>query len=463
MTENKFSKGYSNDSIVEALAYYQLYGCYSTTAKKTGIPASTIRGWQGRTDLRIALDQQISEYMTNQFESSDPDKEYPKEQDTDAEIVEANINLARKNQNLQDSNRIERKSFREHARIFNAAEALNNSLIEAIKERGKFLDIPKHPTFELHGGNAPIGVIQLSDLHINSVINDIQENRFDLEIAAKRLYKHVAQSIAQFKAVSVQKVVLAFTGDQIKNIQHLSEITTNSVSRAHATFIMVEMAVQMVKHLNDEGFNVTIASIVGNESRMTEHIHETDFLASDSFDLMIHKILQYYLQGQPGVEVLPMVNTMEMVLNLNGSNLLMIHGHGHGRSAGTSTIEKAFDTLAARYSAMGTRIDYMICGHIHQAYISDKFARSSSILGTDTFAARKLNLWGRASQNSYIFYTDGTIDGFKNDLQKTDGWPGYHIDKVAAELSIPQQVRAGTAGHNVIMSVNGVNFASYTV
>lgn len=105
----------------------------------------------------------------------------------------------------------------------------------------------------------------------------------------------------------------------------------------------------------------------------------------------------------------------------------------------------------------------MICGHIHQAYISDKFARSSSILGTDTYAARKLNLWGRASQNSYIFHSDGTIDGFKNDLQFTDGWQGYFIDPVAAKLSIPQQVKSGTPGHNMVMSANGVQFAAYTV
>lgn len=456
----QFSKKYSNDAIAQALAYYLVLDSFPEAAQYTSIPASTIRGWFGRDEVSKALGAQV-EALALDLEASKTDA--APVADPDVEIIEANVLLARKNQNLQDSNRIERKAFRENARIFNAAEALNNSLIEALKERGQSINTVHHVPAELHGGAAPIGVIQLSDLHINAVIADVQENRFDLEIAAKRLYKHVARSIDQFKTVGVQKVVLAFTGDQIKNIQHLSEITTNSVSRANATFIMVDLSVQMVQHLNDEGFNVVIASIVGNESRMTEHIHETDFLASDSFDLMIHKMLQYYLTGKPGVEVLPMVNTMEMVLNLNGSNLLMIHGHGHGRSAGTATLEKAFDTLAARYSSMGTRIDYMICGHIHQAYISDKFARSSSILGTDTYAARKLNLWGRASQNAYIFYTDGTIDGFKNDLQFTDGWQGYFIDPVAAQLSIPQQVKSGTPGHNMIMSANGVQFAAYTV
>jgi predicted phosphodiesterase len=381
----------------------------------------------------------------------------------DQEIVLENAKLARKNQALQDSNRIERKSFRETSRVINMIEELTQRLIETFTMRKFNVDTVKHEPKELHGGPAPIGVIQFSDLHFNAVIQDVQENRFDLDVACRRLYKHVAQSISKFKVEGVQKVVLALTGDLVKNIQHLSEISSNSISRANCTFVLVDVITQVVKHLNDEGFNVTIASIVGNESRATEFIHETDFLASDSFDLMIHKILQYTLAGAPGVEVLPMVNTMEMVLNLNGSNLLMIHGHGHGRSAGTATLEKAFDTLAARYASMGTRIDYMICGHIHQAYISDKFARSGSIMGTDEYAARKLNLWGRASQNSYIFYADGTIDGYKHDLQHIDGWVGYQYDKVAAALSIENRVKSGGMGANMVISANGVPFASYTV
>lgn len=456
MTTKTFSQRYTDEEIAVALAQFIKTGSFQEASLETKIPPSTIRGWYNRSDITNALGARATELADGKV--ADGPKEEDIEEIADGEIVAHNIKLAQKAQALMDSNRIERKSFREHARVFLAAEALNNSLIEQLKERSLNFQTVAHQTKDITT-SAPIGVIQFSDLHLNATITDIQENKFNLDVACQRLYKHVAQSITQFQAVGVEKVVLALTGDQIKNIQHLSEITSNSTSRAAVTMIAVDIFLQIIKHLNDEGFNVVIASVVGNESRMTEHIHETDFLASDSFDAMIHHMLQYMLEGKPGVEVVPMTNTMELVLNLNGSNLLMIHGHGHGRSAGTATIEKAFDSLAARYSSMGIRIDYMICGHIHSAYISDKFARSSSILGTDEYAGRKLNLWGRASQNAYIFYEDGTIDGFKNDLQKTDGWLSYRYDQVAAKLAI--EVRG--VKPNMVISANGNPFAAYTV
>lgn len=381
--------------------------------------------------------------------------------DKDKEIVEHAVVQQRKIQRLMDSNRIERKSFREHARAVNAVEELTKTLIETFTMRKFNLDTVCHQPPE--NTTPPIGVIQLSDIHFNMVIADLGDNKFNLDVACKRTYKHVCQSINKFKVEGVNKVVLALTGDLVKNVQHLSEISTNSISRSNCLFVIVDVLMQVIKHLNDEGFNVVVASVVGNESRVMEHVHETDFLASDSYDLMIHKTLQYILDGQAGVEVLPMNNPIECVLNLNGSNLLLVHGNAHGRMASTSTLEKNTDSIVARYSAMGTKIDYVILGHIHSAYISDKFARSGGLPGTDEYAARKLNLFGRASQNAFLFYEDGTIDGFKHDLQNVDGWLGYRYDKVAAALSIPERVTTGKQGHNMTLTCNGTAFAAYTV
>ena len=48
----------------------------------------------------------------------------------DCEVTEYNTRLAGKVQKLQDSNRIERKAFRENIRISNALEEYNKNLIE---------------------------------------------------------------------------------------------------------------------------------------------------------------------------------------------------------------------------------------------------------------------------------------------------------------------------------------------
>ena len=51
------------------------------------------------------------------------------------EIIEKNVRLAKTTQKLNDINRVERKSFREHARIENAVESLNIELIKILKEK----------------------------------------------------------------------------------------------------------------------------------------------------------------------------------------------------------------------------------------------------------------------------------------------------------------------------------------
>ena len=48
---------------------------------------------------------------------------------------------------------------------------------------------------------------------------------------------------------------------------------------------------QAIKELT-EHFNVTVSSITGNESRVGEFVHYSNFLAGDSYDCVIHNMLR---------------------------------------------------------------------------------------------------------------------------------------------------------------------------
>ena len=76
----------------------------------------------------------------------------------------------------------------------------------------------------------------------------------------------------------------------------------------------------------------------------------------------------------------------------------------------------------------GTKIDYVIFGHVHSARGGDTFGRSSSMVGANDYSEKALNIGGRASQNAYVFYDNGNRDGIKIDLQNVD-CDGYDIDK----------------------------------
>lgn len=375
--------------------------------------------------------------------------------DLDEDIVAENVKLAKKVLRLQDTQRIERKYFRESSRVDNALVEVTRALNETLLAKKFDADCTKWK-IDKSKDKPPVGVIHFTDHHLNEIVNDLQSNKFDIHIASKRIQKHVHKSLRWFQSHGVHQVLLAMTGDMIKNNQFISEITEMATSRAHTVLLAVEIYSQVIQHINLEGFNVTIASVIGNESRMNKDFDTTDFLASDSFDLMIHKLLQTMFRDKPGVSFVPMTNPLECVVNLNGLNLLLVHGNVHGRLSGTGTIEKATAVIKSRYAASGTRVDYLISGHIHSAYMSDNFARASSIVGSNSYSERQLGLTGKASQNAFMFYEDGTIDGIKNDLDKTEGYSGYNIDPMAKELIIDIKTTSPDKGNMKIIS-------SYTI
>jgi len=103
----------------------------------------------------------------------------------DFETVAENVRLAKSAQAAQDRNRIKDKAFREHARIENAVLSYNEALIAELEQHGAALaDCPRR-TGPLDPKAAAL-VVHLSDNHFNELVN-LPTNRFDFEVAAKRL------------------------------------------------------------------------------------------------------------------------------------------------------------------------------------------------------------------------------------------------------------------------------------
>ena len=146
-------------------------------------------------------------------------------------------------------------------------------------------------------------------------------------------------------------------------------------------------------------------------SDMTSNIWGAEF-ADGAYDYESSEIT--FIDGDP----------MEKIVNVAGQNLLIIHGHGAIKKG----VEASVSQLMGRYELRGTKIDYVIFGHIHSARVGDNFSRSSSMVGANDYSEKALNLAGRASQNCYVFYENGNRDGVKIDLQNYDD-DMYNIDK----------------------------------
>ena len=331
------------------------------------------------------------------------------------EIIKEGVKLAKQKQAHQDTNRIERKTFREYARLDNAVSVFSERLLEVLRENKLHKVIKSHPK----KGKA-VGVVHLSDLHFNELV-DLPNNRYDFDIASKRIKQHVDAAKTYFSTQDISNVILALTGDLINSDRRLDELLSNATNRSQAVFIAVDILQQAVIDLNKD-FNMTVACVSGNEARIHKEYGWVDAMATNNYDFTIFNMLRALFMGSEVNFVAD--DPMELVLNVAGQNLLLLHGHG----SITTRHESSINQIKGRYANRGINIDYVISGHIHSARIGDTYARSSSLVGANDYSEKALNLSGRASQNLYIFYESGNRDGIKVDLQNVNN-KGYDIHK----------------------------------
>ena len=100
----------------------------------------------------------------------------------------------------------------------------------------------------------------------------------------------------------------------------------------------------------------------------------------------------------------------------------------HGESVGPSNTQAKITQVIGKYALKGIDIRFVMFGHVHSAHLSDWYARSSSLGGSNTYNENALTLVGRASQNIHVLHEDGLLDSIKVDLQG-EFEHRYDIDK----------------------------------
>jgi len=351
----------------------------------------------------------------------------------DKELIIENVRLAKQAQKFRDSNRIERKAFREWARIENAVTEYNKELIGLLKQYNFKNFTRKHPDYtenEESNFNKAVGIIQLSDLHFNERV-ELSFNRFDFKIASARLKYFIKQAKKYFSVMNVRNIVVIMTADLMNSDRLLDQLLNEATNRSKATFLSVDILKQVLLDLNRD-FNVKVAGVIGNESRVHEQTGLTDIVATDSYDWTIYHFLRYLFNGSD-IVFDNMNDPLEGIIKIAGQNVLFLHGNN---SVSHSHIEKSITQLIGRKKLEGIEVDYVIIGHQHSARIGDNYSRSSSLVGANDYSSRELNLASRASQNIYIFYENGNRDGIKIDLQNYDENDYYNIDENLAEYNV---------------------------
>lgn len=336
------------------------------------------------------------------------------------DVTNLSYKLAKQKQRYQDINRVERKAFRNKTRQDNALMEYDKSLIQVVKEHKLPSGIIKRKTKRKKKVKAT-GLVHITDTHFNELV-DLAMNKYDFNVAAKRLKHYVNQVKLYANALKLDNLLVAFTGDLLNSDRRMDEILTQATNRSKATFIAVSLLQKVLIDLGRD-FNVTVANVIGNESRIDPEIGWAEQLASHNYDYTIYNILKLvfkdtdirFLEG----------NSVEKVVEVAGQNVLLIHGN----QIKSTSMEKSIQNIKGKYSARNVKIDFIILGHLHSCRIGDGFARGASVVGANAYSDSALQLESRASQNFHVLYRNGTRDSIKIDLQNVDDVYGYKIDE----------------------------------
>ena len=265
---------------------------------------------------------------------------------TSADVIKGSTLLAKKNQSLQDTNRIERKAFREHARLENSLTLYNDALLEKLGE----LNLAKYCIAHKDSKGEPIGLLHLSDLHLNELVEPfgITNNHYDWTVASQRLQMLATRAKIYFEAMGVKKVAIIMTGDLINSDRRMDEMLHMATNRASASVLAVELLGQFIIDINRK-FAVQVCNISGNESRMTEYPEYSDLLARDNYDWTIYNFLRAQFKGS-GVHFTANQDARENVINLNDQNVLYMHGEKFPNMTG---LERKVQAKVGQYASKG--------------------------------------------------------------------------------------------------------------
>ena len=357
----------------------------------------------------------------------------------DYETVETNVRLAKANQRMSDENRIANKAFREHARIENAVTAYNEAILAELEQHGASLaDCPRR-TGPLDPEAAAL-VVHLSDNHFNELVN-LPTNRFDFEVASKRLALLAQKAKLLGKAYGVERIVVFFGGDLMNSDRRLDELLAMSTNRARATVLAVHLYKQFLMDLRSDFF-VDCFGVAGNESRAKENLGWVDVVATDSYDFTIYAMLQAVFDAaeDKGMRFHDF-QANEVVFSIHNETFLGLHGHQVN-----ATDQKKCQAIIGKYSAKGINVTHILCGHIHATVVSDYVSRNASLVGSNAYSEEALGFISKAAQNIHIVTPQG-LDGFKADLQNVDGVEGYEIISRLAEYNAKSADKANSAMH----------------
>lgn len=354
----------------------------------------------------VVSDETYRRYCRQAFSQAFPDE------DLNQAIIQA-----KDHQKLQDKLRVSRKISREDFRVYNFLEEKTDKILELLENINlKQIKTKEHKVEK----DSPVAILHIGDTHIGETI-DLPINKFNMEVASKRLKKLISKTKNYLKTYDIKNLILVFSGDLINHDHVIDKMVLNADHKTKAMLQSTYLFEQMILDLN-EVCNITITSVVGNESRKYDHNPHDERLVTHSYDYDIHNFLKVIFKDKKGINILD-GSFKEKVIKVLNSNILIIHG-----DTLKGNYEKSIKDLMARHSIAGNPIRFILTGHIHNHIISPYLSRVSGLPGANGYS-ESFNFLGRAGQNLHFLFEDESIESIAIDLQTYDGYEPYNLEE----------------------------------
>lgn len=288
----------------------------------------------------------------------------------------------RQKQKLQDQLTLNKKIMREQFRYENMCDVVRNSCEELIKD-----GVPKVREVELDSSNSSIAILTLSDWHLGEKIEETN-NYFNSEVASDRAQKIFEQFEKEIYLRNIDEIYILMLGDFI----YSQSVMTKPDMKLSGEFPEITSAINCFKILAPlidrftESYKVNLSGCVGNESRWNNHMNMSTLKteAQNNLDTLIFEMLNQRYSNNPNVRMIGNCDEIESVIEIGNRRFLMTHGHQ--KFMNHRDLDKTFVNIKARLEPIYGEIDFMVLGHIHSTLVTDRIARNSSLVGSNSYS-----------------------------------------------------------------------------
>ena len=299
---------------------------------------------------------------------------------------------------LRDERTESNRGIRIEARVENKLDYLEDIISKQGKIDYKPLKPEERKAIQIKSDNDL--VIMLSDLHIGQTF-DSAWGRYDLEVAKDRMQQYLHKIIEIKDRHNSENCFVTLQGDMISNSIHKSIAITNRENVIEQVIEASEMVTSFLAELSRYFNNVTVASVVGNHSRIDK---KEDALKDERLDTIIEWYAKSKLEDFENIEFVDAFDNTFTSFVVRGKVYFVVHGD----------YDQMNQSGLAKLSMMAGFFPYCVLfGHKHFPATTEingiKLVQSGSLPGSGDDHTIELRLSGRPSQ-TVLVCTDKGIE-----------------------------------------------------